>query len=173
MSPCLHPLELMQIFPLISAGLGLTLSLRIAFQLCEMLLAWRPCISPFRIQSRQRRSRSLPGCSQPSPGALYPCTSPAIFRLPHPGPGEEKHCVFIPSAQKDVGLRRCGGSELSWTTSDFWKHLLPPRRPQRLTRDIISDMLPITGVSWWKRGQPRAGISRCSYVSWMKSLLWC
>jgi len=107
MSLCLHPLELMQIFPLTSAGLGLPLSLHIAFQPCKMLLVWG-----LSIQSKQWRARSPPGCSQPSPSALYLCMSTAILHLPHPGPGEEKHRVSIPSARKDIGWRCWRWAEL-------------------------------------------------------------
>lgn len=87
--------------------------------------------------------------------SLFPCA--AVLHRPHPGPGEGPRSISVPSAQKDVDLRRRGGGELRWSISDFWKHLLPPRHPRRLTRDITSDTLPITGVSWWKRGRPRVG----------------
>lgn len=41
--------------------------------------------------------------------SLFPCA--AVLHRPHPGPGEGPRSISVPSAQKDVDLRRRGGLE--------------------------------------------------------------
>lgn len=82
-SMCLHPVELMQIFPLTSAGLGLTPSLRIALEMLLMEITSFAIQDPKQNQVPPRLLPARPRCLLALHEHSHPFPS-------HPGPGEER-----------------------------------------------------------------------------------
>lgn len=140
-SMCLQPEELMQIFPLTSAGLGLAPSLTITLEMLLMETTY------FAIQD-PKQSRELPRLLPAKPRGFLPVREHSHPFPSHPGPAEG--CAGSPfplSWDAGVVLNSAG---LSWK---FQISRNVFSLPAMLPRDVSSDTQPVTGVSLWKLGQ--------------------
>lgn len=100
---CLHPVELMQIFPLTSAGLGLTPSLRIALEMLLMETTYFAIQDPKQNQVPPRLLPARPRCLLALHEHSHPFPS-------HPGPEEERAGSPSPlSAWDDVVVLSSAG----------------------------------------------------------------
>lgn len=115
-SVCLHPVELMQLFPLTSAGLGLVPSPHITLEMLLMETSYFAIQDPKQSQVPPRLLPAKPRCFLPVHEHSHSFPS-------HPGPGEKRAGSSSPPLAWDA--------EFSWTTPNFQKHLLPPHHPSK------------------------------------------